>query len=139
MKYRVLIVDDETAIAETLALILRARGYEAATAYDGSSGLERCSCFVPDLVISDVCMPGMNGVEMARRIATRHPQCKILLHSGQASFLDTLDEAQDSIYPFAFLAKPSHPEELMRTVQELLSSPGSSTVPTVSKFNAAIR
>jgi CheY-like chemotaxis protein len=123
MKYRVLIVDDEKRITDTLALILRARGYEAATAYDGLSAIETCSQFVPDLVISDVVMPGMNGIEMAIDIYTKFPRCKILLCSGQAATANMIEEARDQGHHFPLLAKPVHPEQLLNTIAELLAIP----------------
>jgi len=121
MKHRVLIVDDEKRITDTLALILRARGYDAATAYDGLSGIEICTQFVPDLVISDVVMPGMSGIEMAIAIYTEFPQCKILLCSGQAATAAMIEEARDHGHNFPLLAKPVHPEQLLNTIAELLA------------------
>ncbi len=123
MKYRVLIVDDEKRITDTLALILRARGYEAATAYDGLTAIETCAHFVPDLVISDVVMPGMNGIEMAIYIYTKFPQCKILLCSGQAATANMIEEARDQGHHFPLLAKPVHPEQLLNAIAELLTKP----------------
>ena len=58
---RVLIVDDEKSVADTLAMILRREGYEAASAYNGTDALKKIESFTPDCVISDVIMLGMNG------------------------------------------------------------------------------
>ena len=113
---RVLVVDDEPPIADTLAAIFRNAGYEAATAYDGISGLSQCEAFRPDLVISDVVMPQMNGIEMAIWIKERYPACKVLLFSGQAATANLLDEARRSGYDFELLAKPVHPAELLAKV-----------------------
>ena len=113
---RVLVVDDEPCIADTLAAIFRNAGYEAATAYDGNGGLSQCEVFRPDLVITDVVMPEMNGIEMAIWIKERYPTCKVLLFSGQAATANLLDEARRSGYDFELLAKPVHPGELLAKV-----------------------
>jgi CheY-like chemotaxis protein len=118
MKYRVLIVDDEKRITDTLALILRARGYEAATAYDGVSAIEACSQFIP----------GMNGIEMAIVLSTRFPRCKILLCSGQAASASMIEEARDRGHHFPLLAKPVHPEQLLDMIAELLAKADPSTL-----------
>ncbi len=113
MPRRVLVVDDETRIADTLAAIFRNAGYEAAAAYDGSSALAQCESFRPDLVVTDVVMPGMNGVEMAIQVKQQYPGCKVLLFSGQASTANLLEEARRSGYDFDLLTKPVHPKELL--------------------------
>ena len=66
---RILVIDAEKRIADTLALILRSSGYVAEVAYDGPSALAACSEYHPDLVISDVVMPGMSGIDVALRYA----------------------------------------------------------------------
>jgi CheY-like chemotaxis protein len=113
---RVLVVDDEANIANTLTAIFRNAGYEAVAAYDGRSGLSQCESFHPDLVITDVVMPGMSGVDMAIEVKQRYPACKILLFSGQAATADLLEEARRSGHDFEVLAKPVHPKELLAKV-----------------------
>jgi CheY-like chemotaxis protein len=109
----VLVVDDEQVIADSLAAILRQAGYVAAVAYDGQTALAKCKSFRPDLVISDVVMPGMSGVEMAVLIKEILPSCKILLFSGQATTRDLLEQARQSGHDFDLLSKPIHPTELL--------------------------
>jgi DNA-binding response OmpR family regulator len=91
MVIRIFVVDDEHCIADTLAVILRNAGYEASAFYDAQSALEQAASRSPDLVISDVMMPGMNGVEMAVLMRERYPECKVLLFSGMASTLNILE------------------------------------------------
>lgn len=110
---RIFVVDDERCIADTLAAILRNTGYEALALYDGRSALDECEFTTPDLVISDVMMPGTNGIEMAIEIKQRHPACKILLFSGVAASADLLEAARLRGYDFDLLAKPVHPKELL--------------------------
>jgi CheY-like chemotaxis protein len=115
---RILVVDDERTIADTLAQILRLHGYEAAAAYSGESALGQVQEFNPDLVVSDVIMPGMNGAEMAIKLLQSMPTCKILLFSGQAATADLLKEVADKGYDFEIVAKPLHPLELLAKLQE---------------------
>ena len=79
----ILVVDDESAIADTIAKILTLSGYAATAAYDGNSALEAALLSPPELLITDVVLPGMNGVELAITIKRVYPDCKILLFSGR--------------------------------------------------------
>ena len=112
-KPRVLVVDDEHVIADTLAIILSQHGYEATAAYTGTAAVERARSIKPDLVISDVIMPDMNGIEAAVRIRSFLPDCKILLFSGQAATADLLESARARGHEFEILAKPVHPQDLL--------------------------
>jgi CheY-like chemotaxis protein len=67
----------------------------------------------PDLIISDVIMPDMNGIEAAIRIRQALPGCKILLFSGQAATADLLEKARAQGHEFEILAKPVHPQDLL--------------------------
>ncbi|HKF21723.1 MAG TPA: response regulator [Candidatus Angelobacter sp.] len=113
---RVLVVDDEVSIAETLTAIFRSAGYEAVAAYDAKSAIEKCFVFHPDLVLSDVMMPGMNGVEMAIVIQQVHPHSRVILFSGQAETHDLMAKARENGYEFELLTKPISPEELLEKV-----------------------
>jgi DNA-binding NtrC family response regulator len=115
----ILVVDDERVIADTLVAILRTSGFAAMAAYDGESALQAVSSGVPDLLISDVCMPGMNGVELAIEIRNRFPRCKVLLFSGHAAARHLLDEAQERGYDFQLLSKPIHPRDLLEHLRRL--------------------
>ena len=112
-KPKVLVVDDERVIADTLAIILGQNGYEASAAYTGKEAVEKAKIVRPDLVISDVIMPDMNGVETAIEIRKLLPKCKILLFSGQAATADLLENARQQGHEFEILAKPVHPADLL--------------------------
>ncbi len=118
MSKRILIVDDERVIADTLAAILRRSGYEATACYDAKSGIAHCASVMPDLVITDVMMPGMNGVELAVFLAEQHPGCKVLLFSGMANAADLLEGARVRGHNFTLLAKPIHPSELLAVLAD---------------------
>lgn len=126
---RVLVVDDERVIADTLATILRGSGYEAIAAYNAEDGLRQCAAVTPQLVLADVVMPGMNGVEMAVHIQDRYPACKIVLISGQASISDLLEDARRRGYCFELLAKPIHPEDLLAKLATIPSAAAGSLPP----------
>ncbi len=105
----VLVVDDERVIADTLTTILSRSGFDAITAYDGETALTLASTTPPDLLISDVVMPGMTGVDLAIALTHAIPTCKILLFSGQAATVDLLKKARESGHNFTTLAQPVHP------------------------------
>jgi CheY-like chemotaxis protein len=112
-KPRVLVVDDERVIADTLATILNQNGFEASAVYTGAEAVVRARNSRPDLVISDVIMQDMNGIEAAIRIRQSLPGCKILLFSGQAATADLLEKARAQGHEFEILAKPVHPQDLL--------------------------
>lgn len=122
MAHRILIVDDERRIADTSALILEGAGYKTAATYDGASGIARCREFHPHLVLTDVVMPGMSGIEMAIAIRSEFPRCAILLISGQAATADMLETARREGHTFELLAKPVHPTTLLQRVAEILKA-----------------
>src|SRR5271156_1672326 len=117
----VLIVDDERIIADTLSMILSRSGFSTMTAYDGLEGLEIAQSVRPDLVISDVMMPGMTGVELAITITQTIPTCKILLFSGQAATVDLLEKAREAGHTFTTLTKPVHPTDMLKRISECLA------------------
>lgn len=117
----VLVVDDERVIADTLSMILDNNGFAVKTAYDGTSALEMATLVSPQLLISDVMMPGMSGIDLA--IAIRHavPDCQVLLFSGLASTSDLLASARLAGHDFVVLTKPVHPTEMLARVSERLA------------------
>jgi len=112
-KPKVLVVDDEQIIADTLARILELNGYDASAVYTGTAAVESARALQPDLIISDVIMPDMNGIEAAIHIRDFLPGCKILLFSGQAATADLLENARAQGHEFEILAKPVHPSDLL--------------------------
>jgi CheY-like chemotaxis protein len=112
-KPRVLVADDERVIADTLAMILNQSGFRAEVAYTGEKALEMASTFQPEMLISDVIMAGLNGIDAAIQIREILPNIKILLFSGQAATADLLEKARERGYEFEILAKPVHPQDLL--------------------------
>ena len=112
-KPRVLVADDEQVIANTLAIILNQAGFEARAVFSGEKAVEALDTFQPDMLISDVIMTGMTGIEAAIITRQRLPKCKILLFSGQAATADLLEKARTQGHEFEILAKPVHPSDLL--------------------------
>ncbi len=112
-KPKVLVVDDEQIIADTLAKILDLNGYEASPVYTGTAAVESARTLQPDLIISDVIMPDMDGIQAAIKIREFLPNCKILLFSGQAATADLLENARAQGHEFEILGKPVHPSDLL--------------------------
>jgi DNA-binding response OmpR family regulator len=104
-------------ISETLATILNISGFDAKSFYHPDRAIAAAVDLAPDLLITDVVLPGMSGVELAIRFRKSHPQCKVLLFSGQAQTADLLDDARKQGYDFELLAKPVHPSDLIKRVR----------------------
>ena len=116
----VLVVDDESVIAETVAAILSRSGYAATTAYDAQEALEIALLSPPELLITDVSLPGMSGIELAITIRRIFPDCKVLLFSGHAATAGLMAGAQRAGHTFTLLSKPVHPKELLAWVSQSL-------------------
>ncbi len=112
-KPKVLVADDERVIADTLAMILNQSGFQARAVYSGEKALELAPDFKPDMLVSDVFMAPLNGIDAAIRIRELLPSIKILLFSGQAATADLLEKARTQGYEFEILAKPLHPQDLL--------------------------
>ena len=116
---KILVVDDEPIIADTIVAILLRHGFEATAAYSGSEAIERAGEFCPDSVLSDVLMPGIDGVQTAMSLREMCPSIRVLLFSGQAAISDLLQEARARGLRFELLAKPIHPDELLKILTKV--------------------
>lgn len=117
MAKRIFVVDDENCVADTLAVIFRKAGYDASAFYNAQNALAQIDTCCPELVISDVRMPGMDGVDMDVHIRERHPACEVVLFSGQCSTLNILERVAHRGYDFELLAKPIHPTDLLARIE----------------------
>jgi DNA-binding NtrC family response regulator len=115
----VFIVDDEHVIASTLAAILKLHGYSATSFTSPLEALAAAQSRAPDLLITDVAMPRLSGVDLAIQIKAECPECKILLFSGQASTRDLLEDARRRGHDFQLLQKPVHPSEMLKSIRAL--------------------
>jgi CheY-like chemotaxis protein len=85
--------------------------------YSGEKAVEVAAIFKPNMLISDVIMAGLNGIDAALRIRELVPGVKILLFSGQAATADLLEKARTQGYEFEILAKPVHPQDLLNRLR----------------------
>jgi DNA-binding response OmpR family regulator len=113
----ILVVDDEHVLADMLALILERSGYNSTAVYSAAEALVALK-IRPDLIISDVMMPDVDGVELAVQVSKLRPGIKILLISGHAG---TQEIVKASGLSLDFLAKPFSPEELLARVAAALN------------------
>jgi DNA-binding NtrC family response regulator len=116
---RVFVVDDEHLIAGSLAAILNMHGYSATSFTSPLEALAAAQSRAPDLLITDVAMPGLSGVDLAIQIKAECPACKILLFSGHATNHDLLKDARGQVNTFQLLQKPVHPSVMLSKVRAL--------------------
>jgi len=119
---KVLIADDEHLIADTLAMILNRSGFDARAAYSGEAAVELATDFQPHVLIVDVVMLGMNGIDAAIEVQSMLPSCKILLFSGQAATEGLLEKARTEGHEFDILVKPIEPDELLGKLRSVTKS-----------------
>jgi DNA-binding NtrC family response regulator len=119
---RVFVVDDESVIASTLGLILRGQGFEAHSFDLPTEALRVSREMAPDLLITDVVMPQLSGIDLAIQTRELHPDCKVLLFSGQPAITGMLEAARASGHNFEVLAKPIHPGELLERIRVVMDS-----------------
>lgn len=129
----ILVVDDERVIADTLSTILSKSGFSIMTAYDGTSALALARTVAPDLLLSDVMMPGITGVDLAIMVTETIPACKVLLFSGHAATADLLQTANRQGRDFTAMTKPLHPTDMLRRISEVLGGRRSKS-PAYSKY-----
>jgi DNA-binding NtrC family response regulator len=119
---RILIVDDEPVISDTLRQVFAMHGYAARVAYSAEQATEIVSAWVPDLIIIDVILPQMNGIELAILFQEHFPRCRVILFSGQTATADLLIESRARGHKFEILAKPVHPQVILNTALRMLTA-----------------
>jgi CheY-like chemotaxis protein len=123
MKQRVLVVDDDKLVADTLSLIFRANGFDAEACYSAAEGLERARTYDPGLLLCDVTMPETTGLELAATIDQEMPECKILMLTAYSTNLAKVGEqSRHMSRPVNVLTKPCRPEDLLREAGLLLKT-----------------
>jgi CheY-like chemotaxis protein len=117
--HRVLVVDDDMPIADAVKIILELRGYHVWAAYDGQRAMEILQKIAPNLVLLDVMLPGVTGLELCRFIKSKLPHIKVVMLSAKGLRPD-LDKAEN-VGADAYLTKPCKPDEILDAVNRLLS------------------
>jgi CheY-like chemotaxis protein len=116
----ILLVDDDPDMCRLLAAFLRMRGYVTLTALDGAEGLARVASSAPDAIITDVNMPGMDGIEMIRRLrADGHPGLPVLVYSALEG--EAICHQARQAGAQAVLSKPAALRDVLGEVERLLA------------------
>lgn len=123
-RYIAFVVDDEDVIASTLELILLSKGFDARSFVDPLDALSAAQSVAPNLLLADIVMPRMGGIELANQIKQLHPDCKVLLSSGHYLTSEQLVNAGFRGEQFAILGKPVLPDSLLAKIEELLAESG---------------
>ena len=122
MSRKVYIVDDEQVIAFTLEAILKNVGFDAKAFTNPLDALDAANSNAPDLLITDVVMPEMSGIDLGIHFRERFPKCNVLLFSGQATTSSLLEAARERGHDFTLLAKPIHPKDLLAAIRGVTAS-----------------
>ncbi|MBV7412397.1 response regulator transcription factor [Dermabacteraceae bacterium TAE3-ERU5] len=128
---RVLVVDDDAAIAEMVSIVLRTKGYESRVCGDGLEALDSFADYEPDLILLDVMLPGMNGVEVCRRIRQQSlvPIIMLTALTDTADVVEGLEAGADD-----YLTKPFEPEELVARIKARVRR---QDVPSLERYNVS--
>ena len=121
MKKRLLVVEDNFRLLQAINVCLTKAGFEVMTARDGNTALERIAETIPDLIVSDIMMPGMDGFSLAAQVRA-NPRTDLI----PIVFLTAKETRQDRIAGFkvgidAYLVKPFEPDELVAAIENILS------------------
>ena len=120
---KILVIEDEKLLAESIRAVLEQKGFEVETVYDGETGAEYASLGIYDLLILDVMMPGMNGFEVAKQVRAQRCSTPILMLTALGGIDDRirgLNSGADY-----YLTKPFDTRELLACINALLRRQGS--------------
>ncbi len=116
LKFSVLLVDDEREFVSTLAERMEIRGIVPEVAFSGEQALEILENSVPDIMVLDLKMPGIDGLEVLRQVKKRHPQVQVIILTGHGSERD--ETAARRLGAFDHLQKPVDINDLVRVMQQ---------------------
>ena len=119
MKERILVIDDETAIRDSLRMILEYEGYECLLAPSGQDGIATFGRELPDLVFLDVKMPGMDGLEVLGRLKASNETVPIVIISGHGTVATAVEATK--LGAFDFIEKPLSSERVLVTIRNALN------------------
>lgn len=118
---RILIVDDEPVVADTLRLIFQKSGFEALSAYSVDEAMLCAATFTPDLMLCDISMPEKDGVELISEMDRGYPACRILVLTGAYESMGRVQEFAKALKrSLPVLAKPCAPADVLREAGSLL-------------------
>ena len=125
-KIKILLVDDEKEFVETLSERIRMRDHDSEVALDGEQALKKMDDELPDVVVLDLKMPGMDGMEVLRRIRKAYPKVQVIMLTGHGSEKD--EEEAKKLGAFEYLEKPVEIETLMKKVKKAYKNKFESTM-----------
>lgn len=114
---RILIADDEPNIANTLARILEREGFETMAVYGGEAAVEAADIFKPDVLLTDLMMPGVDGLTVAALLRRRYPRTRVVLFTGYMHMRDALEHRSRYHPSYLLLGKPMHPTQLIAALR----------------------
>jgi DNA-binding NtrC family response regulator len=114
MKTRVLLVDDEQQFVEQLSERLKIRNYDVSTCFSGQEAVDDIAQYLYDVVILDVAMPGMDGIEALKQIKKRRPLTEVIMLTGHATVESAIDGMKQGA--FDYLMKPCDTDDLTRKI-----------------------
>ena len=115
---KILIVDDNQSLAIVIGYMLEQKGHEVSSAFNGLEGYSEYFQFHPDLVITDIQMPGENGFELISHIREQDPTVKTIYMSGNLELFTALLEEEKKKFPINALRKPFFMDDLINQVSE---------------------
>jgi CheY-like chemotaxis protein len=117
-----MILDDDNAVRHTWTIIFRQQGYEVIPVERGQAAIDAARERAPDLLLADIRLPDMTGIEAARRVQQLAPGCHVLLISGDGDSSEALAEARAQGSTFEVLPKPISPPDLIERIAERLKA-----------------
>jgi two-component system, NtrC family, response regulator GlrR len=130
-KARVMVVDDDSDLLQMLTIRLRRGGYEVAAEVDGNAALDRAAVFRPHVVITDLKMDRMDGMQLLERLKQTQPAVPVIMLTAHGTIPDAVEATRRGV--FAFLTKPFDPEALLAQTDKAAQVAGSiSSEPTAS-------
>lgn len=119
---RILSIEDDVDLQQVVTYALAKKGWDVVYAYDGNDGLAQARKFIPDLILLDMMLPGLNGLEVIKALKAEEPTRNIPVvvmtaYPSDAQFLKSAVLAMGAV---EYLAKPVHIDELVSTIERLL-------------------
>ena len=123
---KILVADDEAVIATTLRTILEQSGFRVAVAFDDSAAVKLAATFEPDVLVTDVQMPKLDGIEAALQVVARLPQCNVVLYTAHNLPPASVASAKAQGHDFPVIQKPIAPGELLDRIRDIIKQRRSS-------------
>lgn len=121
--YRILIVDDEQIVADTLSLIFKQHGFSTCTAYSADEAIVQANAFPPDLLLCDLNMPEKDGTALIAELGDAYPSCRVLVLTGSVTGASRVWALGNRLRKeLSILSKPCPPSEVLAVAGSLLAA-----------------